>query len=86
MLHLLHESEAALPGDFQFHQDVFARGVTQHRVDVAPGNLQRLRFVFGAVNNRRAPRPVALSFRTAERPVAVRRSAVSLTCLAMFES
>jgi hypothetical protein len=29
--------------------------------------------------------PAALSFRTAERPVAVRRSAVSFACLAMFQ-
>ena len=50
-----------LAGDLELDQNIFARSVTQHGVDIARGNLQRLRFVFRAVNDRR-DHPARLQF------------------------
>src|SRR5579864_4329043 len=55
MLNLLEQRRPAclLAGDFKLHQNVLARGVTQHRVDVALKDLQRLGLLFAAINDRR---------------------------------
>ena len=55
MLNFLHERGATLSvaGDFELDQNVFSGSVAHHRVDVARGDLQRLRFVVAAVDDRR---------------------------------
>src|SRR5437763_9646250 len=40
-------------GNYQFHQNFFAVGMTKHGVNIARGNLERLRFFFSTVDNGR---------------------------------
>ena len=53
MLNFLNQCETVPAGHFQFHENVFAGGMTEHGVDVARRNLQRLGFILSAVNHGR---------------------------------
>ena len=53
MLNFLNQGEAISSGYFQFDENVFAGGMTEHGIDVASRNLQRLRFILPAVNDGR---------------------------------
>src|SRR5205085_9337297 len=44
-------ARALLAGDLEFYQNVFPRRMTEHHVDVATRDLQRLRLILAAVDN-----------------------------------
>src|SRR5437762_9624817 len=54
VLHFLHKRRAIrfLTSDFELDQNIFSRGMAHHCVDVAGGDLQRLRLVLAAINDR----------------------------------
>jgi len=54
VLHFLNKGGAIgfFTGDLKFNQKVFSGSVAHHCIDVPRGELQGLRFVFGAVNDR----------------------------------
>ena len=52
MLHLLDEGEpVGVASDLELHEDVLAGSVAQNGVNIAAGDLQRLGFVFRAVDD-----------------------------------
>ena len=55
MLDFLHHRHAVrfFAVDLELDENIFARGMAQHRAHVASGNLQRLRLLFPAVDDRR---------------------------------
>jgi hypothetical protein len=54
VLHFLHERGAtcSFAGDLQFNQNIFSGSLAHHRVDITRGDLQRLRFIVAAVDDR----------------------------------
>src|SRR5438552_16990976 len=74
-------------GDFQLHQNVFARGMAEHGINVACGNLERLGLFFSAVKKatNNAPSLQSARSRTSSRSTTVCPE-VNLLCQVRYMS